>query len=685
MNLLYPYSWVKDFLDLELSAKEFAKEVSLCGSSVAKIIPKKDGDFVFDVEITTNRPDIIGVRGFARDAYAITQQFGHFPKLEYPKEKTIEIKQPIKHKLEINTDPNLCPKFCAVVIDNVQIEDSPAILKERLEKAGIRSLNNVIDITNYVMLEYGQPMHAFDFSKISPNNIAKMNIRASKKGECLTTLDKQNRTLPENSIVIDDGKEIYDLAGIMGGLNSEIDKNTKTIILISQIYNPKNVRHSSLRLNHRTLAAQIFEKGIDPQSIVPALKKAIELVIKYTNGVVSSELYNIDNMESSVPYVRLTAGKLNIYMGREIHFDTTIKILGHLGIQTKYNPNEKVYVCEIPSWRKYDISIEEDIIEEVARIYGYFNLKPKIIPTAVPDTILDSKFQKEHQVKKVLQNLGYSEVYTYSLVADDQLGKGGLKLRNPLTKDKQYLRNCSLIPSLNQIIAENKGRASQIGIFEIANLYIKKDEKDTLPEESLNLALLNYKEESWEGYLEIKGLLETILITLGINPETLEYSDPPNLRWNEFFDKKQATAMVEPSKKEKVVAIVGKVNSNTWGFQLDLDYAMTLPSKEKKFKPYNTHSPVKEDISFVVSANTSFWEIRNALKNVQLPPNDTFVYTLREVYSDNKLKAHNSKSLMFSFEFNSEDKQLTEKDSLRLRNIIEQKLQKELNAQIRAA
>jgi len=272
MNISIPHSWLKEFLTTDASPQKIAECLSFCGPSVEKLTKASD-DWIYEIEVTTNRIDLMSVLGLAREAAAILPQFGYKAKLK-TSSTLLEVDQNRSFPLKVKVDHQLCPRFTAVVISNVTIKLSPLKIKDRLEKSGIRAINNVVDISNYLMRAYGQPVHTFDFDKIKSAII----LRLSRKGESLTTLDSKTFTLPGGDIVIEDaGKRLIDLCGIMGGLNSAVDNQTKNVLLFVQTYSPTHIRRTSMILGQRSEAAQIFEKQPDPEQVMPVLLAGIQL------------------------------------------------------------------------------------------------------------------------------------------------------------------------------------------------------------------------------------------------------------------------------------------------------------------------------------------------------------------------------------------------------------------------
>jgi len=425
-------NWLKEFLTTDAPPQKIAECLSLCGPSVEQLEKTKD-DYVYHLEVTTNRVDMMSVLGIAREAAAILPQFGY--KARFKTSGTLpEVDQTGSFPLEIKVNHQLCPRFSAVVINNVTIKPSPPKIKERLEKSGIRSLNNVVDISNYLMRAYGQPVHTFDCDKIKD----KMILRLSRKGETLTTLDGKTFTLPGEDIVIEDGsKRLIDLCGIMGGANSAVDANTKKVLLFVQTYSAKHIRRTSMILGQRSEAAQIFEKQPDPEQIMSVLLKGIQLFKQLTGGAQSSKIIDIYPQPDKPKSVTAPLQLIKERLGVEITQPEVDKILKSLGFINN----------QVPSWRAKDINIPEDIVEEVARIYGYHRLPSQIMATAIPTNYPETNFYLEQQIKHWLVGFGLTEIYTNSLIGQNYPGQ--LKIKNALNMTANKSR-------------ENRGLSTQL-------------------------------------------------------------------------------------------------------------------------------------------------------------------------------------------------------------------------------
>jgi len=482
MNITIAHSWLKEFLQTDAPPQKIADCLSLCGPSVEKLTKIKD-DFLYEIEVTTNRVDCMSVLGIAREAGAILPQFGFSARLNHDIYQTPTGSDPVgkSFPLKISVDSKLCPRFTAVVIKNVTVQSSPKNIQNRLESSGIRSLNNVIDISNYLMRAYGQPIHVFDLDKIK----SKMVLRSSKPKETITTLDGKTHLLSGNDIVIsDDHNRLIDLCGIMGGLNSSVDQQTKNVLLFIQTYNPVNIRRTSMNLAHRTEAAVIFEKSPDPELVLPVLLQGIQLFKKITHGEQGSKIIDIYPHPYKPKIVTAPLQLIKDRLGIDISQPEVDKILKSLGFINNL----------VPSWRAQDINIPEDLIEEVARVYGYHRLPSQIMATAIPTNYPDENFHLEHQIKLWLVGLGLNEIYTNSLVSQNRPGQ--LKIKNALSTDWQYLRN-SLIPSHTQ----------SFPAFEIANTYLPRQQAGhpQLPEEKLQLIISGVRD-----FPRLKGIIDVL-------------------------------------------------------------------------------------------------------------------------------------------------------------------------------
>ncbi len=591
MNIKIVDSWLREFLETNASAYDIARELSLASVSVEKT-EKIDGEYIYNIEVTTNRVDLMSVSGIAREAAAILSEQGVPAKYNTPKTLNPP-KTDISFPIEIKNDPALVNRIMAAVLE-VEIGQSPKQIKDKLELSGIRSLNNLIDVTNYVMREIGHPAHVFDFDLLTNKKIV---IRESKQGEEVITLDGKKYRLFGGDIVADDGTgQIIDLLGVMGTANSVVAENTKRILFFLDNNNPQRIRRTSMNLGIRTEAAIINEKGIDPNLLEIAFKRGIELYQKIAKGKVVSQVLDIYPNRPKSQTIKVSNNKLSKIIGIKIEPNKPSEILERLGFEVE-RTNDYLDV-RVPTIRSNDILIEEDVIEEIARVFGYHKLS-SVIPSFLNNKTVPyaNLFYFEKRVKNALKYWGYTEVYSYSLISED-LYEGpiekAIKLKNPLSEDMLHLRN-SLIPSLLQIVENNKSR-EVIRIFELANTYHKNLPK--LPKETLMLAGVVKKHNV--SFFEIKGLIETLFEDLGIRNYKLKQR------------KESPGADVFLGGIE--IGYIEILNNKTIDFELNFDEILKFANIKKVYEPLAKFPPVIEDLTLVLDENIKTEEVIEEIK-----------------------------------------------------------------------
>lgn len=598
MNIKILDSWLKDYLETSAIPSQIAKYLSLCGPSVERI-EKYKKDFVYDIEVTTNRVDTASVYGIAREASTILPKFGIKAKLKnlQLESKNFKFVKSVKY-LNAEVNPKLCPRFTTALITGVKIKDSPDWVKDRLESVGIRSINNVVDISNFIMIAFGQPVHTFDYDKIKSH---KMILRESKKGEKITTLDDKTFTLKGGDIVIEDSTgRLIDLAGVMGGKLSAIDENTKNVLLFVQTYDPIMIRKTSMELSQRTMAATIFEKGIDPELVSPAMLSAIHLFEYLTEGIPNKDILDIYPNPYKAKKVDTTLNFIVKRLGVTVTKKEITETLNALSFETKWS-GDKLEVW-IPSFRSNDFGVEEDVLEEIARIYGYHNLPSEIMTGAIPITPPNKQFKFEEKIKNTLAGWDGTEVYTLSLVPE----KNGIQLKNPLGSENSYLRT-SLMPSLVRAGKENIGTFDKFHLFEMANIYISR--KNDIPEEKLILAGI------FEGYeyRNAKGILEALFEKLNIDIE--------------FLPEENADFAPGKSLTIKGLGKFGIVeDSNFIYYELGVEKLFAMGMTTKQYVEIPKYPSQIEDITFDLPEKTKIGEVVNSINQLinKVELRDTF-------------------------------------------------------------
>lgn len=600
------------FLETPTNPENLAKEVSLCGPTFDRIKKIKD-DYLYEIEVITNRIDCAGAMGIARDCAAILNQMGTESKIKNdPYKEKINLHEGLPKTFTFNIpDQSLAPRFTAVSLENINIAESPEDTKDLLNLCGERPINNVVDITNELTILYGMPSHIFDLDKLAAQSLT---IRESKKDEEVVTLDNQNNLLRGGDIIIEDGAgRIVDLCGIMGGAIAEVDEHTKNILLIVPSYNPNKIRKSSLYLQKRTLAAQIYEKQPDPELCLPVLMRAIKLFEERTDARISSGIYDSHPGKYTAKEIILDTVWANKLIGVEIDPNITISILENLGFTVKRGEDSHI-VCAVPSWRSNDINIREDLVEEIARVYGYSKL-PAILPCVnLPPEQVSPLLETEYRTKNFLTCQGYNEIYNSSLISLDLINKTKLQesdhiqLTNALSEEYKYLRT-SLVPSILQNIVDNQGKSDEpFLLVEVSNIYRKSSGK--LPNEISNIVIV-----STEDYLHTKGTLEALSLHLNTNQFKFEPSDKTPVYFAKSF-----TAQITTNKQP--LGFIGTIDpnilhdmgitSNPIVIEMDTDSLANSINKNYVYQPISNFPEVVEQMT--IKTNKKIGDIMDSIR-----------------------------------------------------------------------
>ncbi|MBI2033428.1 MAG: phenylalanine--tRNA ligase subunit beta [Candidatus Levybacteria bacterium] len=637
---------LREFLKTKATPEKIAETLSLASVSVERI-EKFGNDLVYHIEITTNRPDLASVIGIAKETAAVLSQSGI--NAVYTPPVLPNPKSAIKEKpITINNNPQLVRRINAAVME-VAMRETPQYIKERLEASGIRSLNLIIDITNYVMLTIGHPTHVFDLDRL---NTSELNIRESKKGEKITTLDKKEYILPGGDIVADNGKEIVDLLGIMGLENSVVTDTTKRIVFFINNNDPHKIRKTSMTLGIRTEAAQLNEKSLDPELSYTALLYGIHLYETVAEGKLLADIIDIYPSKPTPKTISVTKEKIDSVIGIDIALTKAQSILNSLGFETKIDANS--LLAAVPKSRMDDVEKEEDLIEEIARMYGYHNLPSKLpqIMSEKPRHLEKDIFFWEKRVKDALKYWGFTETYTYSMVSEAMYEgplENAVKLKNPLGDDYMYMR-ATLVPSLLKVISENK-QYKEVKLFELANVYHKKPKG--LPEEIPMLAAV-IKSSSFSFY-HAKGIIEQLAKDLGI--KDLSFSPP---------SKGGVGADVIIGGKE--VGAIEVLEEELIDFEINFELLIQHATLHKKYLPLPKYPPVIEDMAFFISEDISTGKIIDLIREQSPLIKDV---SLLDRYKDSRT---------FHILYQDPTKNLATADIASIREKITDSLSKKFNA-----
>lgn len=648
---------------------ELGEDAEIGGDPI-KYLQMDDG--VIDFELTANRGDLLSILGMAYEVGAIYDKKVKDVDLKH-KESGEDINKTFK--TEVKTEN--CSKLLVKKVENVKIEESPIFIKNRLIASGIRPINNVVDISNYVMLELGQPLHFYDADKLGN----KLVVRMAEDGEKLTTLDNVERTLTSEDIVIADATHGVGLAGVMGGLETEVEPDTKNIIIESAIFDSVKVRKTSKKIV-RSEASNRFEKGLDPERTTMAIERACKLLEEYAGGTVVTGTVEYDKTNNKEKEIEITFKNINDVLGTVIPNEEILNVFRKLGFSYKVN-GEKIKVT-VPT-RRLDISIKEDLIEEVSRIYGVDNIEGKLPIVPMRKGSYD-KTQREIRNKMIA--LGLKETLTYVLINDKEVNGytldkfEPLKLLDPITEDRNTLRY-SMIPSLYKVYEYNKAREQKdISIFEIGKGFYKKGEvygEDTklcvLMSGKYSTGLNNNKTVD---FYVIKGIAEEVLDYLGYSGR---YSFMKQEMPKEMHPGQSAMINVNGSN----IGMIGKIHpsvtkDDVYVLEINLDELFTKKVGKMKYKEFSKFPSINKDIALVVdkkSVSKDIEKVINSAGGSLLTNIEVFdVYTGVGVGIDKK-------SIAYSLTFSDMKKTLTDEEINGLMDKIIDAVSKKCGAELR--
>lgn len=607
-------------------------------------------DEVIDFELTSNRGDLLSILGMAYELGAIYKKDVKDIDLTYK-----ENSEDIKDEFNINIDTDDCTLFLVKKVKNVVIKESPKFIKNRLIASGIRPINNVVDISNYVMLETGQPLHYYDADRLGDTLI----VRNASNDEEVVTLDGVKRTLTEADIVIANKKEAVGLAGVMGGISTEVENDTKNIIIEAAIFNSTKIRKTSKKIL-RSEASNRFEKGLDPKRTYMAVERSCSLLEKYADAEIVGGMLVYDKEESNDKIIEVRYEKINKVLGIEVPRDEVVAIFKALKFEVK-EENEKLEVT-VPT-RRLDIKIEEDLIEEVGRIYGMDKIQGKlpVLPLQL------GKFDKTRRgIKNKLVDLGLNETLTYSLIPQGEVHKfttdsfEEIMIADPMSEDRNTLRY-SLLYSLKEVYIYNSARNNtDISIFEMGKSFYKEDNQY---KEKLKLAILlsgnyylNIKKVKVDFYI-LKGIVEELLDFLGFNGRySFMLGDVPE----ELHPGQSAIINIQGNN----IGIIGKLHPNVtkkdvYVFEIDLDKLLSLHPSKMSYKDIPKYPVIIKDVAFIVNKDMYSIDIEKVIKKAggKLLTNiEVFdVYAGENVGSDEK-------SIAYKLTFQDSTKTLTDEE-----------------------
>jgi phenylalanyl-tRNA synthetase beta chain len=647
------------------------------------------GDTVFDLDITPNRPDCLSVVGIAHEAAALTGEKIHIPEISYDETGPSIDKQV---SIEI-ADPDLCPRYCASLITDVTITDSPPWLQERLIACGQRPINNIVDITNYVMLEYGQPLHSFDYDRIRKKKII---VRRAVDGEKFFTLDENERDLTGNMLVIADGEGTVAIAGVMGGLNSEVTENTTSILLEAASFNAASIHYTGHRLGLSSEAAMRFERGISAGMTIPALKHATQLIAELGNGKVARRIIDVYPGKKETEPVTLTADKMKRIIGLEYSNEQIIDSLTALGFECSRNGEQISAIA--PYWRS-DIRLDVDLVEEVARVIGYDKIPTTMLSDPIPPVNPSPIIILKNKLRRTLAGLGFHEIITFTMTGTDPLKNltpdkqppepPPLRVVNPLSIEQEHLRPTLRANVLATLVSNRRHEEEGIRLFELGKIFLPT--ADVLPEEPEILCGIisgRRAESTWLGgdgnyeFYDVKGIIESAL--RGLNVEvSFEKSEDKGLH-----PTRQATVVAEIDGKKSTLGVIGElhpkvadnfeISETVCLFEIDVASLLPFTTAHKMYRPVPRFPASTRDLALVVDANITHRRILDIISNFSLVSE----VKLFDVYAGKQLP-EGKKSLAYRLVYQSPEKTLTDEAVNKVQEQILKRLTKELGATLR--
>ncbi|WP_124726975.1 phenylalanine--tRNA ligase subunit beta [Staphylospora marina] len=644
-------------------------------------------DEVIELQLTPNRSDCLSMFGVAYEVAAIFDRQLMLPEVSLSAPEGPS--SPVEIMIQSEDD---CPFYAAQVVHGIKIGPSPQWMQNRLISAGIRPINNVVDITNYVMLETGQPLHAFDYDKIPEGRIA---VRRAVKGETLVTLDGQLRELEEDMLLITDGTHPIAVAGVMGGESSEVTSETVSVLIESAFFDPAIVRRGSRKLGLRTEASNRFEKGVDPERIVPALARAVELMEQLAGGVAGSEVMVQKAGDVDDVVIPLRHDRLESLIGNELSEEEVLDIFRRLRFTVE--SGEGVYHVKVPT-RRPDVTMEVDLIEEVARLYGYERIKARLPMGMQSQGGLTREQKLRRVIRHTLRQLGLSEAITYSLTSEPLNAEveplkssRPIRLAMPMSQDRTVLRT-GLVPSLIQAASYNRNHGNgRVALFEMGKTYHSAEEVLTvLPDERWELAALIdgkpdpsvWKQASVEGhgFYRLKGILESLFTRLGISGVRYEVAAP-----NGFHPGRTAVILIE----NEVVGMIGQLHPKLAAkhdleepvvFQLDLATLITAVPDQARYVAIPRYPAVTRDLAVVVDQDVPAGDLEAGIRKVAGELLESVA--LFDVFSGERI-GEGKKSVAFSLVYRAKDRTLTDEEVQEVHDRMVRHLEEEYGAMLR--
>ena len=662
--------------------KKYEKDL---GKDIVEVLDLKEE--IIDFEITPNRPDCLSIEGLGREtAASLNKPFKN------PRKNIDELQVPDKKEIEgLKVDitaPDLCYRYIARVVKNVKVGPSPDWMKKRLKACGMRSINNIVDITNYVMLEMGQPMHAFDINSISEKHIT---VRRAENGEKITTLDETERVLDEKDLVIADEEKAVAIAGVMGGLNSEIEKDTQTVVFESAMFYGGNIRKTAKKVGLRTESSARYEKGLSTENTLRAINRAVELVKLLGAGEVVEGKIDVYPTKQKINKIKLDVDKINTLLGTNISKQEMVNILEKLDIKVEND-------MAIAPYFRMDLEFVADIAEEIARFYGYDKLETTLVRAGTTIGVRTKEQKIENKIQEILVTNGLSEIYTYGFLSEKDLEKSKIKkelidnaitIINPLGDEFKLMRPTT-IPSMMQILAGNNNKKNQnVKLFDISRNYKNIDnqvEKGEVPLQENILTIGMYGEDV--DFYTLKGLVENILEVVNINRYDIEreitnesYHPGRCANLKVGIDTIATFGEVHPE-----VLMNYEINKRVYLAEINITKIVKYSKANKKYTEVPKFPAAERDIAVIVEEDVQVGDIEKAItkkcKKLLKGQKGLEELKLFDIYRDERI-GENKKSVAYSLIFRDKTKSLSDDEINPVMEEITKELEEKFGAELR--
>jgi phenylalanyl-tRNA synthetase beta chain len=645
------------------------------------------GDAIIDIDVTPNRPDCLSVIGIARESAALTGNPVRIPEVKY-------IQSAIRVEEKISVDiqaPDLCPRYCASLITDIKIMPSPKWMQDRLIACGLRPINNIVDISNYVMLEYGQPLHTFDYDKIRGQKII---VRRANDNENMVSLDGVERKLNSNMLVIADQERAIAVAGVMGGANSEVTDQTNHILLEAASFKPTSIHSTGDNLGLPSESRYRFERGIAPGLTLPALMRASGLIAELGGGRVAQGYVDVYPGKVAAKQIKLSVDKLKKLLGVEFTREQIADTLISLGCEVKNTELPQEFLVTGPYWRS-DINIESDLIEEVARIRGFDKIPSKLLAEPLPSMNPDPIFNLKSEIRMGLVADGFSETLNFSLVGFETLKKLSpeqslpeplpLRVANPMTADMEYLRINLRSTLLSAFAANRRYEDGSIRLFEVGKVYLPRakdlpDERDTVCAVmgGLRFAMSWQDNDKVVDFFDAKGVVEGLFRRKGLKPRFEKGQDAS------LYPNKQADVFLEDQKIGTVgevhpgVRIAFDINEPVYILEIDIKALVKFTTVDKSYRVIPKFPSIVRDMALIVDIDTTHEKVKKIIQDFPLVEEAQIF----DIYSGEPVPS-GKKSMAYRISYRSPNHTLQDEEVNHVQEQVLKRLGDELGAVLR--